>query len=253
MLIKKLLSIVYTIWVSLVFFILFFVLYPLIYLGIQNPKWHKFGRRVVRFWSKLFFIITGMWVEKNWKFKPKKDKPYVFVANHFTYLDVALGVELASNETVFVGKSSVTQVPMFGYMFKKLHIAVDRSDKNSRVNTIRRSIKTLKEGKSVFIMPEGGIVSKEIPKMKQPFKDGAFIMAIENQVPIIPVTFLNNYELNPANLFKWGFPKVIINHAICTKGKTSKDIEDLKKQVYDLIQGDLDKYYNLDKTEYLKD
>jgi 1-acyl-sn-glycerol-3-phosphate acyltransferase len=250
--IKKVLSIVYTGWVILVFLVPFFILYPFIYISIQNPKWHKFGKRVVRFWSQIFFILSGMWVQKNWKFKPDKSKRYVFVANHFSYLDVAAGVHLTSNETVFVGKSSVAKVPMFGYMFKKLHIAVNRSDKNSRVNTVRRGIKTIQEGKSVFIMPEGGIISTEIPKMKQPFKDGAFVMAIENQVPIVPVTFLNNYQLNPANLFTWGFPKVIINAPIFTEGKTLKDIEELKKQVYEVIQGDLDQYYGLEKTEYMK-
>ena len=191
-----------------------------------------------------------MWIQKKWKFKPSKDKAYVFVANHFTYLDVPVGMNIVYNYFAYVGKSSVAKIPWFGYMFDQLHIAVNRSDKNSRVTTMKRGIKALKGGRSVFIMPEGGIMSKEIPKMHQPFKDGPFVMAIENQVPIVPVSFVNLYKINPTSLLRWGIPKVIINEAIETKNLTSKDKEKLKSQVYDIIQGDLDEFYGLEKTTY---
>lgn len=247
---KKAFSALYTFWCLLVFVIPFLLLYPFIYICIQNKNWHPVGHKIIRFWSQVFFLLTGMIIQKDWKFRPDKKKTYVYVANHFAYLDVAAGMNLVENYFAYVGKSSVSKVPLFGYMFDQLHIAVNRSDKDSRTKTMLRGIRALKNGRSVFIMPEGGIVSKEIPKMAQPFKDGPFIMAVENQVPIVPVTYLNNYEINPANLFSWGFPKVIINKEIRTEGKTSKDIEVLKKEVYDVIQGNLDKYYGLEKTEY---
>ncbi len=192
-----------------------------------------------------------MIIQKDWKFRPDRSKTYVYVANHFSYLDVALGMNLVENYFAYVGKSSVSKVPLFGYMFDQLHIAVNRADKDSRTKTMLRGIRALKNGRSVFIMPEGGIVSKEIPKMAQPFKDGPFIMAVENQVPIVPISYLNNYEINPANLFSWALPRVIINMEVSTIGKTKSDIEDLKKEVYDVIQGDLDRYYKLGKTEYI--
>ncbi|MFT5883805.1 MAG: 1-acyl-sn-glycerol-3-phosphate acyltransferase [Arcticibacterium sp.] len=154
------------------------------------------------------------------------------------------------NHFAFVGKSSVTKIPWFGYMFDQLHIAVNRSDKNSRVTTMKRGIRALKEGRSVFIMPEGGIASEQIPKMHQPFKDGPFVMAIENQVPIVPISLVNLYKINPVSLFRWSIPKVIINKAIDTRNLTLKDKENLKKQVYDVIQGDLDEFYGLEKSEY---
>jgi len=248
--IKKLPSVVFTVWCGLVFLVPFLFLYPFIYICIQNKNWHRFGHRIIRFWAIIFFFLTGMWIQKTWKFKPDRKKAYVFVANHFAYLDVPAGMNIVYNYFAYVGKSSVAKIPWFGYMFDQLHIAVDRSDKNSRVNTMLRGIAALEQGRSVFVMPEGGILSKNIPKMNQPFKDGPFIMAVKNQVPIVPISYLNMYELNSANLFKWGFPKVIINEAIPTIGLTSKDKEGLKKKVYDVIQGDLDKYYGLEKTEY---
>lgn len=117
---------------------------------------------------------------------------------------------------------------------------VDRSDKNSRSNSLNRGIRSLKSGKSVFIMPEGGIISKNIPQMAHPFKDGAFIMAIENQVPIVPVTFVNNYKIMPAIKLQWGTPEVVIHEAISTENKTKADVKILKEEVYEIIQKTID-------------
>jgi 1-acyl-sn-glycerol-3-phosphate acyltransferase len=249
--VKKLLTVVYTFWCGLAFIVPFLILYPFIFICIQKKNWHRFGHKIIRLWSITFFFLTGMWIQKTWKFRPDRKKTYVFVANHFSYLDVPAGMNIVYNYFAYVGKSSVVKIPWFGYMFDQLHIAVDRGDKNSRAKTMLRGITALQQGRSVFVMPEGGITSKNIPKMHQPFKDGPFIMAIENQVPIVPISYVNLYKLNPTSLIKWGFPKVIINEAIPTIGQTKLDMERLKKQVYDVIQGDLDEFYGLEKTEYL--
>ena len=91
-------------------------------------------------------------------------------------------------------------------------------------------------------MPEGGIVSKHIPKMHQPFKDGAFAMAIETQTPIVPISFLNLYQIMPETMIHGGKVKVIIHKPIEVAGKTKADIETLKQEVYNTIQGALDNY-----------
>jgi 1-acyl-sn-glycerol-3-phosphate acyltransferase len=141
-----------------------------------------------------------------------------------------------------VGKSSAKNIPLFGYMFAKLHIQVDRAAKDSRIKALTRSIRALKSGRSIMIFPEGGIHSTNFPEMVQPFKDGAFSMAIENQVPLVPISLLDNYKAMPEILFKWHKLRVIIHAPIETKGKTKADINDLKKEVYDIIQPTLNKY-----------
>ncbi len=90
-------------------------------------------------------------------------------------------------------------------------------------------------------MPEGGIISKNIPQMAHPFKDGAFLMAIENKVPIVPITFVNNYKVMPGVKLKWGTPYVVIHEAISTENKTNADIDSLKEEVFRIIQNTLDK------------
>jgi 1-acyl-sn-glycerol-3-phosphate acyltransferase len=195
--------------------------------------WNKYGNKLCNLWADLFFPIAFMPVSIDYQFKPDSQKSYVFVANHFSYLDVAVGMKVVRNYFSYMGKSSVKSIPLLGYMFAKLHIQVDRSDKNSRTKALIRSQKALQTGRSLFIMPEGGILSENIPYMKQPFKDGAFSLAIDNKVDIVPITFVNLHQIMPGVKISWGIPKVIVHRPVETK---SKDIETLKAEVYQIIQ-----------------
>lgn len=220
------------------------------YLFLLSKKTHRISHAFFQLWAKLLFPIAGMPIRKEYRSKPDIKKTYVFVANHFSYLDIAVGMGVIDHNFAFVGKSSVSKLPLLGFLFKKLHIAVDRSDKNSRSKTLSRGIRSLAQGKSIFIMPEGGIISQEIPKMHQPFKDGPFVMAIENGIPIVPITFKNLYSIMPKSMVKWGIPHVIFHEAIDTKGLTKQDIPSLKKTVYNTIQSELDDFYGLPATNY---
>lgn len=239
---KKLLEVLYNAWVIFWITIIFLILYPFMVFGILTKKL-LWAHGLFQFWAKSFFWIIGKPIQKEYRYKPAKDQTYVFVANHFSYLDIAAGMGIVDNYFAYVGKSSVRKVPLLGYVFRKLHIAVDRSNKNSRSITLKRGISAIKNGQSIFIMPEGGIISQTIPKMHQPFKDGAFVMAIENQVPIVPITFKNLYDIMPQSKMKSGKPKVVFHEPIPTKGLGKSHIEDLKGRVYQVIQGELDAYY----------
>ena len=92
------------------------------------------------------------------------------------------------NYFAFVGKHGVRKVPLFGYMFAKLHIQVDRDKGHSRAYSLNKSIKTLASGRSVMVFPEGGILTKNPPHVHLPLQKGALIMAIQQQVPLVPVT-----------------------------------------------------------------
>jgi 1-acyl-sn-glycerol-3-phosphate acyltransferase len=221
---------------------IFLVLFPFIFVCIQIKSLNKYGTKITNIWADVFFFITGMTVGIDYRFKPNNSDTYVFVANHFSYLDVAVGMKIVRNYFSYMGKSSVKKVPLLGYMFAKLHIQVDRENKSSRSKSMVRSIKALKNGRSLFIMPEGGIISKNIPTMHYPFKDGAFLLAIDAQVPIVPITFLNLHQIMPETLIYYGKPKVVIHEKIETKGLGKEDLENLKTKVYNIIQTEIDQY-----------
>lgn len=238
---KKILSIFFTTWCALWFLIIFLGLYPIVFIGLQRESWKPMAHWANWIWAKLFFPIAGMPLQITYEFKPDPKKNYIFCANHFSYLDIAVTMGVVSNYFAFVGKSSVKKVPLFGYMFAKLHIQVDRSDKTSRAKALSRSMKAVKNGRSIMIFPEGGIISTNIPKMHLPLKDGAFTMAIENQVPIVPIALLDNYKVMPDVLMSWHPIRVVVHKPIETIGKTKADVEDLKRQFVEVVQGSLDK------------
>jgi 1-acyl-sn-glycerol-3-phosphate acyltransferase len=237
---QKAALILYNGWCLVWFVGIYLLLFPFIFVSIQYKPWHPIGHRLTQYWSYSFFFIIGKQIQVDRRFKVNPNETYVFVANHFSYFDIAAGMGIFNNYFGFVGKSSVKKIPLIGYMFSKLHIMVDRSDGSSRSSSLSRGIKSLKSGKSVFIMPEGGIISKNIPQMLHPFKDGAFIMAAESQVPIVPITFVNMYKIMPAAMIGRGTPKVIIHEAIPTAGKGKKDIATLKEDVYQIMQNAID-------------
>lgn len=190
----------------------------------------------------MFFPLAGIPIKVQYDFEPDLDKTYVFCANHFSYMDIAAMGMIIKNYYAFVGKASLRGVPLFGYMFAKLHIQVDRNDKNSRVTSMTRSIKALQSGRSVMIFPEGGIWAKEMPKMSLPLKDGGFAMAIQQQIPVVPISLLNNYKIMPDG--KFGIHpqaiRAIVHQPIETVGMTIDDVEDLKMKFYNVVQKALD-------------
>jgi 1-acyl-sn-glycerol-3-phosphate acyltransferase len=240
----RILTFFYTLWATFWFVFLFVLLFPLFWLFLQKPTWKPKAHYLNRLWGKMFFPIAGIPIKVQYDFEPDLTKTYVFCANHFSYVDIAAMGMIIKNYYAFVGKSSIKGVPLFGYMFAKLHIQVDRGDKNSRVTSMSRSLKALQSGRSVMIFPEGGIWSEDIPKMSLPLKDGGFAMAIKQQIPIVPITLLNNYKImrdgefavHPQTL------RAIVHQPIETTGMTNDDIEDLKMKFYEVVQGALDCY-----------
>lgn len=169
---------------------------------------------------------------------------YIFCPNHFSYLDIPT-MALNPVDGIFVGKNDMENIPLFGFMYKKLHITVDRARLKSKYDTYVKSKIALDEGKSLTIYPEGGILSEHPPAMMK-FKDGAFRLAIEKQIPLVPVTIPNNWIILPPDefLLRWGRVEVIFHEPIDTTGLTMADLKPLKQRVYDVIDKELKKHEN---------
>jgi 1-acyl-sn-glycerol-3-phosphate acyltransferase len=232
----------YTIWCAVYFITLYLVLFPIQFVFLQRNEWKPIAHKINFIWGSLFFIGIGMPVRVERRFKPAKNQVYVFCANHFSYLDIAAMGVIVKNYYAFVGKSDVKHIPLLGYMFAKLHVQVDRDQPNSRAYSLAKSIRTLASGRSIMIFPEGGIRAKNPPQMHHPFKEGAFIMAIQQQVPIVPVTLLNNYKILPDTKkvrFHWHPLRAIIHPPIETAGLTQDNVEWLKEETYRIINTEL--------------
>jgi 1-acyl-sn-glycerol-3-phosphate acyltransferase len=180
----------------------------------------------------------------------KSGQAYIFAANHFSYLDIAM-MGFIPGDVVYIGKSSIRKVPLFGYYFKKLHIAVNRSSIKSRSEVLVRAKNAISKGSSIVIFPEGGITTGMPPHMNK-FKDGAFSLAIDKQIPLIPVTLSFNHLILPDDgrfLLNFKKGKIVIHPPIQTLGLTAKDIQGIRNKCYYTIQDQLWEDNNLLDTE----
>lgn len=231
---------IYTLYVFLVFCIWFLLVFPLLFIFIWTPGLKKYGRKINRIWAKIFFILIFLRIKSKGQEHIKKDENYVFVANHFSYLDIFM-MGLVPGDVVFIGKSSIQKIPLFGYYFKKLHIAVNRNSPRSRGEVLVRAKKSIDQGSSLVIFPEGGITTTNPPQMTR-FKDGAFSLAIDKQIPIIPVTLSFNHLILPDDgkfLFNPRTAKMVFHRPLLTEGKTSKDVASLRETCSEIIQQQL--------------
>jgi 1-acyl-sn-glycerol-3-phosphate acyltransferase len=231
---------IYSAYVFLVFCISFLLLFPFLVLCIYLPNCQTFGRKINRVWAKIFFAMIFLPVSVEGRENIKKGKASVFIANHFSYLDIAM-MGLLPGDVVFVGKSSIRKIPLFGFYFRKLHIAVNRDSLKSRGEVLIRAKNAIEKGSSIVIFPEGGIVSSG-PPLLQKFKDGAFNLALDKQIPIIPVTLSYNHLILPDNgslLMDFKKGKLVIHPPILTEGLNSKDLQELKNKAHQLIQDQL--------------
>ena len=237
----------YTFWAVSCFVIVFLVLYPIIFVFLQRRSWKRVAHRLVGLWGQLFFLFSGIRIKVTHHFKLDPNQTYVFCANHFSYVDIAVVVVIIRNYFSFVGKNAMKKIPLFGYLYARLNILVDRNDKNSRASSLSRSIRALQSGRSIVIFPEGGIVFKQLPYMGNPLKDGAFIMAIQQQVPIVPMSFHNNHYImdEKSLLMRPGTLHVEIHPPFDTKGLTMEDLPVLREKVFESIQNPILAYYGL--------
>ena len=232
----------YSAWCVFCFAFWYTVLFPLSFVGLQREAWLPFVHRINRLVSQLFLLSVGVSVEIEYRYRPDPKQTYVFCANHFSYFDIMIMGVIIENYFAFIGKEDVKKIPLFGYMFAKMHINVKREDGNSRVSSLNKSLKTLAKGRSVMVFPEGGMKTKNPPQMHQPLQNGAFQIAIQQQVPIVPITLLNNYQILPDRkpLRMTRLPaRVVVHEPLSTTGLTQQDRDALRQQCFDIIQQEL--------------
>lgn len=217
--------------------------YPFL-LSKKTYKIVHLGNRVFAYWV---FILSGIPVVREWRFKRNKRQVYMYCANHTSYIDIPTFFLTVPTFFNIIGKSELRKLPLFGYMFHKLYISVNRRSKMGRYESYQKVLGSIMSSRSMCFFPEGTIPPyRQMPALF-PFKDGAFRAAIEKQISIVPITIPYNWIILGDNgnktVAKWHPCKVIFHEPISTVGKTDKDLSEIKSQVYDVIDQELKKIF----------
>ena len=239
--IGKILSLFWKVYLILNFFITLIAIYPLLWYLLKDESRFKYAFNLTRLWSNFLIYTCGL------RYKvvlnhPLPDPPYIICANHTSYLDIVLTYCVFPDYFVFVGKQELSKVPLFNIYFKKMNVLVDRKSRIGSHKAFVHLANHLDQGHSVAIFPEGTI-SKVAPKLSS-FKNGPFKLAIDKKTTLVPVTFLNNWNiLESGSVFhaKGGPGKstIIVDRPINTAGMND---EDLKLQVQQIIENNIETF-----------
>jgi len=203
------LSLIWKIYIGIIFVIFAILFYPFLWFILLKPSWKKKTFRIFILWSWMMriFCFYGVRKEKN-SLLPQG--PFIIVSNHSSYLDIFFMHSILPNYPfLFMGKSEILNYPIIRTYFKGLNIPVYRKDRQKAARSFILAKKAVQEGWSVVIFPEGTIPDTNNPKML-PFKEGAFKLARALNIPILPITFTNNHTLfsDPEQLFGSAHPGI---------------------------------------------
>lgn len=233
------LGLLWKIYIALVFSIFAILFYPFFLMLLINPNWKKYSFKLFFIWSWLMRIFCFYGVKKV-KNSDLPEGPYIIIANHSSYLDIFLMYSiLPKHRFVFLGKSEILSYPIIRTYFKNLNIPVFRGDKSKAGQSYTLAAKAVKEGWSIVIFPEGGIPDGQCPKMI-PFKDGAFKLAKTLNIPIVPLSFTNNYKLfsDPTEFLgpaRPGVSRVYVHDYVSEELIQSLEVKELNKICFDRI------------------
>lgn len=242
--VKYLLWTLWRIWFYILMGVPIIILSPILIITISSEKTYPRFFVLARFWAKLILFGMGFPYRIVREQQMEKGKSYMLVANHTSMTDIMLMLAVSKNPFVFVGKKELVKIPIFGFFYKRTCILVDRSSSKSRFEVFQRAQKRLEQGLSICIFPEGG-VPEDGPVVLDEFKDGAFRLAIEHQIPVVPMTFPDNKKRFSFKFFSGspGLMRAKVHRFVETTGMTLDDKKDLKDKVRQIIYHQLLLFY----------
>ena len=226
---------IYTTWVILVFSVFMIILLP----GILVPfllgtRFTWIGYRFLWLWSWIFSKLTFIRYRLYGRENIIRGKSYIFVSNHTSFLDIP-GIRLIiPGEFRPIAKKELLKIPVFGFIVKAATVVVDRGNHESRKKSIEYAKQILNRGISMLIFAEG--TQNRTKEILQPFKDGAFRIAVDTQTPILPLVVIGAGSLMPPGTLRMkpGVIKIIAGSEINLHPET--DVASLKQETYTVME-----------------
>lgn len=178
-------------------------------------------------WAPVLVGITGSKIEVQGLEDIDIDKPHVYVFCHQSTLDIAVAFCAIRRPIRFIAKRELLYVPFLGwYVWAMGMIMINRGRSEKAIATLRKAGEVIRNGASVFAFPEG---TRTHDGSVLPFKKGAFVVAIEAGVPVVPVAIQGTHEIMPKNTFRLRPHPVTVKFGdpIPTKDLTYEDRERL--------------------------
>jgi 1-acyl-sn-glycerol-3-phosphate acyltransferase len=201
---------------------------------IDEPKRTKIFRVISKIWMRLFFFLTGCGLKIIGKNNFKAGEKYIVTCNHNSFMDVPVATPFIPGANKTIAKAEMAKIPVFGLIYKRGSILVDRNDKSSRRDSFRKMKEVLNLGMHMCIYPEGTRNKTDLP-LKE-FHDGAFKLAIDTGTSILPAILFNTKKILPPGKLFYYWPAKMEIHFLAPIAVTHDDnYEMLKEKVHTIM------------------
>jgi 1-acyl-sn-glycerol-3-phosphate acyltransferase len=220
---------------SVLFFFLIF--WPFFYFFSRKPLRYKTLNNLRGLWAQWSSALSGIFYRIHYEEKLQKGKPYIICPNHTSNLDVSWACLITDNYH-FMGKDDLLENPVTRLFFHTIDIPVNRQSKLSSFRAFKKTKENLQAGMSLIIFPEGQIGDDYPPRLHE-FKSGPFRLAIELNIPIVPVSSINTWKVMWDDGHQYGsrpgICDIYIHKPIETTDLTLNDEDWLKSEVFETI------------------
>lgn len=212
-LLQNVFHVVYVMWIFIAFGLTFIIQLPIfIVLALFDNPSNALLYYHVRVWAYVFFFLISIPVRVSGKENYKKGTSYIVISNHQSFLDTPMIFRTFPFPIKTLATIEYSKIPIFGFIYRKMTVMVDRSSPQSKKKSLDMMKSTLEQdGTSIFLFPEGSF--NQTNEVLKTFYDGAFRTAKETGTPILPVIFPDTGKRGHySSVFKWssGISRAII-------------------------------------------
>ncbi len=229
------LDIIKTFWISFwAAFATLIVFFPVIIASMLSNT-GNLAFTISKGWAYIMLKATSVHPVIRGKEKIVKGKSYIIISNHQSEYDILAIVTTLGIQFRWIIKKELLNVPLFGYaLYKSRNIFIDRGQGEAAMKSIRQGMVRLPEGISLMFFAEG---TRSEDGAIQPFKKGGFVMAIENGIPVLPVTVNGSRKVLPKKslVFHPGPIEVVVSDPIETTGLNMGNLQDLMDRTREVI------------------
>lgn len=247
---KNIFGAIWAVWGILTFTItLFIIIIPVcLTFLIKEPKGTEAFRQIAKLWMNVWLTLIASPLKVVGKNNFEKGKNYIVVSNHNSLMDVPVTTPYVPGANKTIGKTSFAKTPVFGWVYKRGTVLVDRNSEESRRRSFDDMKKALAQGLHMVIYPEG-TRNRTADPLKS-FHDGAFKLAVSTKKEIIPTLIFNTKKILPINKAFYLWPHPIEMHFLPPVNPANMTSKELREKVFKVMW---DYYLEHSKNHDLRD
>jgi 1-acyl-sn-glycerol-3-phosphate acyltransferase len=234
--IKNILGRIFALWAMIVFVAsLLIIFFPMWFVGLwKEPKRSHLMHSIFRGWMNFFFFLSGIRLKVKGKENFQKGENYIVLFNHNSMMDVPVSVPFAPGANKTIAKIEMAKIPVFGLIYKRGSVLVDRKNEESRKASYQKMKEVLDMGLHMCIYPEGTRNKTDQPLQR--FHDGAFRLSFDSGNSILPALIFNSAKVLPRKFFFFWPSKIGLHYLKPISPQSFSSSAELKEHVFRLMK-----------------